>query len=108
MWRLLSSALRRWNAHFYKRQIQRALALNRRGEVRSDGLSLRHAHSRLEVQWRARDVHPWDRAKPADDRAGLFVQQVMADVDAALTRLFEMGVATLERRLTTFKLSELS
>jgi hypothetical protein len=42
----------------------------------------------LEVEWRARDIHPWDRAIPAEERAALFVKQTFADTDAALSRLF--------------------
>jgi hypothetical protein len=73
----------------YRRNIETALALNRRGEVRRDGLSLKNACSRLEIEWVARDIHPWDRDLPPEEKATLFVEQCLSDTEAALHRLFE-------------------
>jgi hypothetical protein len=69
----------------YHRGIERALALN----GRSDGLKLEKVSSRLEIEWCARDIHPWDRHDPPERRAALFVRQCLNDTDAAITRLFE-------------------
>ena len=82
----------RQEALSYKRSIDRALALNRRGEARSDGLTLRQAMSRLEIEWFARDIHPWDCDRPLtqDERLHLYLEQSLADTEDAIHRLFEM------------------
>lgn len=86
---LLEMFLRKLDAWRHRRNIDHALALHRRGEVRSDGLVLKTVCNRMEIQWCARDVHPWDRHEPPCARESLFVQQSLADTDAAITRLFE-------------------
>jgi hypothetical protein len=68
--------------------INNALSLHRRGEGRRDGLTLTQASHRLEIEWRARDVHPWDRSSEPEERERLFTEQSIADADAALSRLF--------------------
>ncbi len=71
-----------------RRRVIKALALNQRGEVRPDGLSLNHFQGRLIIEWRAREVHPWDRDLPALRTAQLFAEQCLDDTNAALERLF--------------------
>lgn len=71
-----------------RKAIQSALDLHNRGEARRDGLTLTHASHHLKIEWRARDVHPWDRASESRQRELLFAEQSMADTDAALSRLF--------------------
>jgi hypothetical protein len=88
MWLKLANLIQRLDTQRYRRGIQRALALHSRGEARDDGLKLEKLTNRLEIEWRARDVHPWDRDDPPDKRALLFVQQSLADTEAAITRLF--------------------
>jgi hypothetical protein len=44
-----------------RRKVIGALEVNRRAGVRNDGLSLRSMRNRLEVEWQAREIHPWDR-----------------------------------------------
>jgi hypothetical protein len=75
----------------YGRGIEQALALNLRDEVRGDGLALSRALSRLEIEWYARDIHPWDRERglSPEEKAYLFVQQCLRDTEAAISRLFE-------------------
>ncbi len=70
------------------RRVIRALALNKRGEARSDGLSLSHFQNRLQIEWRAREIHPWDRDLPLARVTRLFAEQCLRDADAALKRLF--------------------
>ena len=84
-----------------RRAIQDALALHRRGEVRGDGLSLISASHHLEIEWRARGIHPWDRGTEDGDREILFAEQTLADTDAALSRLFNQfpGVDVIEFRV---------
>jgi hypothetical protein len=89
MWSRLSAMIRYWEGRIFERKISRALALHLRGESRSDGLTLNRKHTRLMLEWRARDIHPWDRAVCPENRSALFVQQCFADTGAALSRLFE-------------------
>jgi hypothetical protein len=73
----------------YRRNIEAALALNRRGEVRRDGLRLRSAINSLAIEWVARDIHPWDRGLSPAAKATLFVEQCLSDTEAAVYRLFD-------------------
>lgn len=68
--------------------IERALALHRRGEARSDGLTLAVVSHHLEIEWCARNIHPWDRDCSLREREDRFTEQLFADTDAALSRLF--------------------
>ncbi len=88
MWRSLKRFLCNTERRRFLRNIHTALALNLRHEVRPDGLCLRSVCNRLEVEWWARNVHPWDRDLPADQKATLFVEQCLSDTDAAISRLF--------------------
>jgi hypothetical protein len=74
-----------------EKRIQNALALNRAGEARPDGLTLIRASHNLQIEWRARDIHPWDRNSRTSESMEhelLFMEQAIADTDAALSRLF--------------------
>jgi hypothetical protein len=77
-----------YKAHVFWRKIERALALHRRGEARSDGLQLTSAKTTLHIEWLARDVHPWDRGRSRDQTERLFSEQCLADANAAISRLF--------------------
>jgi hypothetical protein len=88
MWRRLENLIQRVDALRYRRGIERALALHLRGEVRNDGLKLRKLSNRLEIEWQARDVHPWDRDDPPDKKSLRLVQQSLTDTEAAIARLF--------------------
>jgi hypothetical protein len=72
-----------------RRKVIGALEVNRRAGVRNDGLSLKRMSNRLEVEWQARGIHPWDQGLPPEREAQKFVEQCLKDVDAALSRLFE-------------------
>ncbi len=84
----LKSLLLKRKASKDKKAVQSALALQQLGEGRNDGLTLVQATHHLEIEWRARDIHPWDRACEPDERELLFSEQSIADTDAALSRLF--------------------
>ena len=71
-----------------RRKVIGALEVNRRAGVRNDGLSLKRMSNRLEVEWQARGIHPWDQGLPPEREAQKFVEQCLEDVDAALSRLF--------------------
>jgi hypothetical protein len=75
-----------------QRTVKRALALRPRGAVLHDVLILNSMHvsgHSLQVEWRARDVHPWDRHLPLSEQADLFSEQALEDTDEAIVRLFK-------------------
>jgi hypothetical protein len=43
----------------------------------------------LQVEWLAREVHPWNRDLPDDQLERLFTQQCLDDTDAAISRIFK-------------------
>jgi hypothetical protein len=73
---------------------KKALKLSPRGCVRNDVLMLsklnRISDQELQLEWFARDVHPWDRDLPAPHQAELFCQQALQDTEAAILRLSRM------------------
>jgi len=81
--------LRRISDWSYRRSVRQALALHSRGEARADGLTLLRVRNRLQIQWRSRDVHPWDRNLAPERRSALFHEQLVADTEAAIMRLFQ-------------------
>lgn len=72
----------------YRYCLRQALALPPRGGTRNDRLYVKNVSQRLDVEWNARDIHPWD----LDDRDEVtnvkFLQQFLADTDAAIERIF--------------------
>jgi hypothetical protein len=71
------------------REVSRSLRLQPRGAIAHDVLGLAALSLRLRVEWRARDVHPWDRDLSEHRQAQRFAQQCLRDVDTAIARLFE-------------------
>jgi hypothetical protein len=88
MWPVVETVLHRLEKTIHRHNIEWALALHRRGEVRSDGLKAIRVSNHLEIEWTARKIHPWDRGQRWDSGFA-FVDQTLADTDAAVTRLFE-------------------
>jgi hypothetical protein len=86
---LLRRLRRKLDLWRYHRRIKRALALHLRGEARSDGLTVDNVSGHLEIRWRARDVHPWDRDLARYEREVVFAEQALADTEAAVLRLFD-------------------
>ncbi|PYT20060.1 MAG: hypothetical protein DMG57_43415 [Acidobacteria bacterium] len=87
MWQTIGVLFRKLERWRHQYNIDRSLALHLRGEARSDGLSLIRVRNRLEVRWRARDIHPWDAQ--ASNKAQLFGEQLLADTEAVILRLFK-------------------
>jgi hypothetical protein len=85
----LKNFLQRYKAIRQHHAIQRALGLQHLGDGRRDGLTLNRASHRLQIEWQARGVHPWDRTPDSEQQDHLFAEQSAADADAVLTRLFE-------------------
>jgi hypothetical protein len=89
MWRPWQVVLRKLDLWRYHNRIKQALALHLRGEARKDGLTMDNVSSHLEIRWRARDIHPWDRHLARYKREVMFAEQALADTEAAVGRLFE-------------------
>lgn len=90
MKQLFERCFRRLDLWRFRRNVDDALALHRRGEVRNDGLKLEGVYSHLEIRWHARDIHPWDRdLLRGSRRQAAFAEQALADTEAAILRLFE-------------------
>jgi hypothetical protein len=89
MYPILSGWFRKLRLRLYRHSIDDALALQRRSEVRSDGLALDSVCNRLEICWYARDVHPWDSGLSPERRQLAFNQQAMEDTEAAVQRILE-------------------
>jgi hypothetical protein len=77
-----------WRLRRTRGMLVNALALHRRGEARSDGLSLLEVSFKLTVNWRARDIHPWDRDLPEVQAAPRLLDQTLQDAEAAVERIF--------------------
>jgi hypothetical protein len=91
MWNRVWSRFRRFRmirASDVPTRVRHALALHRRGEARTDGLELRGIRTTMHLEWRARDVHPWDRNINRARREQLFTQQCLEDTADAIVRLF--------------------
>ena len=73
-----------------RRLVRKALALTPRGFVSQDVLVLCDFSAQLRVEWRTRDIHPWDGSLPVDRRSELFRDQAFRDTDAAIVRLFRI------------------
>jgi len=70
--------------------VTKALALRPRGFIPRDVLRLSKLSVQLQVEWRTRDIHPWDHDLPSDRRADLFREQALHDTDAAILRFFQI------------------
>ena len=81
--------------------VSEILALGPRAFVRNDRLILSELVACLRLEWRARDIHPWDRDLPVDQRAERFREQTLSDTDAAIERLFRTmpEIETVEIRV---------
>ena len=93
--------LQRYNLWRWRRAVTNALALHRRGEARSDGLTLVTARQSIEICWRARAAHPWDCHPDGDIPPSALTAQVLQDTEAALLRLFEAmpGTESIELKV---------
>ncbi len=89
MLRTLKSGLHWVKVRWYRRRIERVLGQVGRGEARCDGLQVNKVSNRLEIHWQARDIHHWDRDLPVERRAAAFVEQTLADTEAAISKLFD-------------------
>ena len=71
------------------RRLTRVLRLTRRAAVSKDGLSLSKVSTSLDIEWYARDVHPWDADLPSERRAKLFAEESLTNTVVAIHRAFE-------------------
>jgi hypothetical protein len=70
------------------KRVKRALQLRPRGGCVGDRLTVNRISTQLRVEWCARDVHPWDRDLPRDQRDDLFLEQCRHDTLVAVQRMF--------------------
>src|SRR5271169_6385536 len=89
MLRTLVERLIRRRAVQVRAKVGEALALHRRGEVRIDDPQLLDLTVRIQVRWRARELHPWDRDLSGDRAARKLARQCLSDTEAVLEGLFE-------------------
>ena len=85
---LIRSVLQQLVHVMQRHGIKRALALQPRGAIRNDGLTQMNSTHQIIIDWRARSVHPWDADCTSEEAESLFKEQSVADLDAAITRLF--------------------
>ncbi|HKU24091.1 MAG TPA: hypothetical protein VJQ54_01400 [Candidatus Sulfotelmatobacter sp.] len=100
---LLRNLRAAWKLRRVSRALGKALALHRRGEVRSDGLSILEGSIKLTVSWRARDIHPWDRDLPKDRAAGRLLDQTLHDTEDAVERIFSAFPEASSLELNVFE-----
>src|SRR5271163_1017765 len=72
-----------------RESVTKALALHSRGEARMDDPILMDLTVKMQMRWRARELHPWDRDLSPARAARKLAQQTLSDTEAALERLFE-------------------
>jgi hypothetical protein len=72
-----------------RESVTKSLALHRRGEARADDPILMDLTVKMQMRWRARELHPWDRDLSTTRGARKLAQQTLSDTEAALERLFE-------------------
>jgi hypothetical protein len=86
----LKMLLRKMDRYRYRRGLDGALALHWRGEARNDGLETTSVGTQLSIEWRARDIHPWDHSLlSAAQKAATYVEQALLDTEAAIYGLFD-------------------
>ena len=85
----LASWLRDRQRRRFWRQLTRALHLKPRGADSADRQLLTKVSTRLEIEWYARDTHPWDADLPSDERARRFTDDSLAGTVAAIRGAFE-------------------
>ncbi len=90
MWKFLRRLRSNWRIRRLHTSIQSALALNRHGEFRPDGLCPINPSLRLQLKWHARGIHPWDSNLPPDKAIPRFVEQTLLDADSGIRRVFEI------------------
>jgi hypothetical protein len=69
--------------------LHQALTLPPRGGVKNDGLHIENLSQQLCVEWNARGIHPWDLDAAYEAKTVKFVEQFLADTEAAIDRIFQ-------------------
>jgi hypothetical protein len=80
---------REWERRRLRNRVIKALTIAPRGGAAGDGLLLCKMSPSLNVEWYARDLHPWDRDLPIERRAERFTAELMADTVVAIRQIFE-------------------
>ena len=69
-------------------RVKKVLALKSHRQGRVDGLELKGLKTTLQVEWIAREVHPWDRNRPPMSVQKLYTLQCLQDTHTAIEGLF--------------------
>lgn len=80
-----------------------ALTPPARGGVRNDRLHVKSVRQRLEVEWNARGIHPWDRDEGDEVATVKFLDQFLADTEGAIDRIFQVLPGVNEIAVTVRK-----
>jgi hypothetical protein len=70
------------------RRVVRVLRAGGRAGIRPDERRLQKISTHLDLEWRAREIHPWDRDLPRERQAELFAIQLLEDTVSDIRRLF--------------------
>jgi hypothetical protein len=90
MFWLVRVFIARLTALMYRYCLRHALTLPPRGGAKNDGLRVKSVRQRLEVEWNARDIHPWDRDDAGVVKTVKFLEQFLADTEGAIDRIFQV------------------
>jgi hypothetical protein len=80
---------RGWERRRFWRRLTRALKLRPRAGEWTVRRSLGKVSARLEIEWYAPDVHPWDGDLPAERKARLFAEESLTHTVDAIRRAFD-------------------
>jgi hypothetical protein len=80
--------LRAFGRDFLRTLVTAALTLEPASGSPRDTLRLNGLKGQLDLEWRARPVHPWDRDLSGDRQAARFCDQTIADTERVIHRLF--------------------
>jgi hypothetical protein len=87
--RLITQLVQKRRQRQLWRRLTKALGIGRRPAESSGVATLNQVSTHLEIEWYARDVHPWDRDLPDKRKAVLFAEASLAQTATAIRRAFE-------------------
>ena len=78
-----------WRRRGLARKVSKALGGESRPEAAHDHCTLQRCAVHLDLEWRARQIHPWDRDLSPERQARVFANQLLEDTVTAIRRLFD-------------------
>lgn len=89
MFRVVQVCITKLASLTYRYCLRQGLTLPPRGGVRNDRLNISHVSQRLDVEWIARDIYPWDFDDTDAAKTVKFLEQFLADTEVAIDRIFQ-------------------